>query len=287
MKYAWIDNNRDLYPIARLCRLLEVSRSGYLQWRDRPPSRRARANVLLDAQVAAVHAQSGGSYGRLRVLHALRAAGVHAGHERIRCSLRRQGLRSTYRRPYKVTTNSRHRHAIAPNVLERRFDGWKPDQAWSCDITYLPTAEGWLYLACVLDLGTRAIVGWSLSERLKTPLVGDALRMAYWRRKPAGGLIVHSDRGVQYASGPYRQLLSDLCMVQSMSRAANSWDNAAMESFFKTLKVERVHQVRYVTRAQARLDIADWIEGFYNRRRIHSSIGYKTPLQAEREFMAA
>lgn len=287
MKYAWIEENRDQFPVARMCRLLGVSRSGYLQWHARAPSDRTMANAVLDAQVAAVHAESGRAYGRPRIQRALRSQGVHAGHERIRRSLRRQGLQAVYRRPYRVTTDSQHSHPVAPNRLERRFDGWKPDQAWVADITYVPTAEGWLYLACVLDLGTRRIVGWSMSERLKAALACDALRMACWRRKPPAGVIAHSDRGVQYASREYRRVIDEFRLVQSMSRRANCWDNAAMESFFKTLKVERVDQVRYATRAQARLDIVDWMEGFYNQRRIHSSIGYRTPADLERELMAA
>ena len=287
MKYAWIEDNRDLYPVLRLCRVLDVSRSGYLQWRTRPRSDRACANARLDAQVAAVHVESGRSYGRPRIQHALRARGVHAGHERIRRSLIRQGLRSVYRRPYRVTTDSQHAHPVAANMLERRFEGWKPDQAWVADISYIATNEGWLYLACVLDLGARRIVGWSMSERLNRSLACNAIRMAYSRRKPPAGLIAHSDRGVQYASAEYRKLVSDFGMVQSMSRRANCWDNAAMESFFKTLKVERISQMRYDTRAQARLDIVNWIEGFYNQRRLHSSIGYRTPAELERQLMAA
>ncbi|WP_217704264.1 IS3 family transposase [Piscinibacter koreensis] len=287
VKYAWIQEHGDSYPVARLCRLLGVSRSGYLQWRVRPPSARSLANADLDAQVAAVHAESSRTYGRPRIQRALQACGVRAGHERIRRSLQRQGLRCVYRRAYRVTTDSDHAHPVAPNTLERRFDGWRPDEAWVADITYVPTAEGWLYLACVLDLATRRIVGWSMSERLKAQLACDALRMAYWRRKPPPGLIAHSDRGSQYASREYRRALSDFRMRQSMSRRANCWDNAPMESFFKTLKVERVDRVRYATRAQARLDIVDWIEGFYNQRRLHSSIGYRTPTEFERKLMAA
>lgn len=287
MKYAWIEEHRDQFAVARLCRVLGVSRSGYLQWRVRPPSDRALANSVLDAQVAAVHAGSGRTYGRARIERALRSQGVRVGHERIRRSLRRQGLGTVYRRPYRVTTDSKHSHPVAPNLLERRFDGWKLDQAWVADITYVPTAQGWLYLACVLDLGTRCIVGWSMSDRLKAALACDALRMAYWRRKPPAGVIAHSDRGVQYASLEYRRVIADFRMVQSMSRRGNCWDNAAMESFFKTLKVERIDRVRYPTRAHARLDIVNWIEGFYNQRRIHSSIGYRTPADLERELRAA
>jgi len=287
VKYAWIGENSDSFPVARMCRLLGVSRSGFLQWRSRPPSHRARANAALDARVAAVHAESGRAYGRPRVVRALRDSGLHVGHERVRRSLRRQGLASVHRKPYRTTTDSAHAHPVAPNLLERRFDGWAPDRAWVADITYVRTVEGWLYLACVLDLGTRAIVGWSMSERMAASLVCDALRMAYWRRKPAPGLLAHSDRGVQYASRQYRRLLSDMQMVQSMSRKANCWDNSAMESFFKSLKTERVDGMRYMTRAQARTDIVDWIEGFYNRRRLHSAIGYRTPEAVSRELQAA
>ena len=287
MKYAWISEQSDSYAVARLCRVLGVSRSGFLQWRRRPLSLRALANAALDAEVAALHAESGRSYGRPRLLHALQAKGVKASHERVRRSLRRQGLRCVYRRPYRVTTDSDHKKPVAPNVLDRRFDGWQPDEAWVADITYLSTAEGWLYLACVLDLGSRRIVGWSMSEQLTAELACDALRMAYWRRKPAKALLAHSDRGVQYASRAYRKLIADFGMIQSMSRRACCWDNAAMESFFKTLKVERVYRVRYETRDQARLDIVDWIEGWYNQERLHSSIGYQTPAGFERGLFAA
>ena len=221
------------------------------------------------------------------MLQALQAKGVKVSHERVRRSLRRQGLQCVYRRPYRVTTDSVHKKPVAPNLLDRRFDGWQPDEAYVADITYVSTAEGWLYLACVLDLGSRRIVGWSMSERLTANLACDALKMAYWRRKPPKGLLVHSDRGVQYASRAYRKLIDDFGMIQSMSRRACCWDNAAMESFFKTLKVERVYQVRYETRDQARLDIVAWVEGWYNRGRIHSSIGYRTPAGLEQELFAA
>lgn len=287
MKYAWITEQSDSYAVARLCRVLGVSRSGFLQWRVRPPSKRTLANAALDAQVAALHAESSRSYGRPRLLQALQAKGVKVGHERVRRSLRRQALRCVYRRPYRVTTDSGHNKPVAPNVLDRRFDGWQLDKAWVADITYLSTAEGWLYLACVLDLGSRRIVGWSMSQRLTAELACDALRMAYWRRKPPKGLLAHSDRGVQYASRAYRKLIDEFGMVQSMSRRACCWDNAAMESFFKTLKVERVYGVRYDTRDQARLDIVDWIEGWYNQGRLHSSIGYQTPAGFERGLFAA
>ena len=287
MRYAWIEQHRDDYAVSRMCRLLEVSRTGYLQWRNRPPSARAQANARLDAQVAAMHAASKRSYGRPRIVRGLREQGLRVGHERVRRSLQRQALQPLYKRPYRVTTDSNHRQPVAPNVLARRFDGWQINRAWVADISYVSTLEGWLYLAVVMDLASRRIVGWSMGVRLHADLVCQALKAAYWRRKPAPGLIMHSDRGCQYASHMHRKLIADFRMQQSMSRTANCWDNAPMESFFKTLKVERVYQLRYETRAQARLDMVDWIEGFYNHRRLHSSIGYQTPAHVESSLMAA
>ena len=287
MKYAWIEEHRDRFHVTRMCRQLEVSRTGYCQWRTRAPSDRAIANAALDAQVAALHAGSKRSYGRPRIVRGLREQGVQVGHERVRNSLKRQDLRSVYKRPYRVTTDSAHHKPIAPNVLDRRVDGWRVNQAWVADITYVATNQGWLYLACVMDLASRRIVGWSMSERITADLVCRALSSAYWQRKPAAGLIMHSDRGSQYASASHRQMIKDYRMIQSMSRRANCWDNSAMESFFKTLKVERTHLLRYDTRALAKLDIVDWIEGFYNHSRMHSSIGYKTPVNAESSLMAA
>jgi putative transposase len=287
VKYAWIEEHRDQFTVTRMCRRLEVSRTGYCQWRRRPPSRRSMANAVLDARVAAIHAGSKGSYGRPRIVQGLRDQGVPVGHERVRRSLRRQGLRPVYRPAYRVTTNSDHHKPVAPNLLKRRFDGWQVNQAWVGDVTYIATGEGWLYLACVMDLASRRIVGWSMSERMKADLVCQALKSAYWRRKPPAGLIMHTDRGSQYASDSHRKLTTDYRMILSMSRTADCWDNAVMESFFKTLKVERVHRLRYHTRAAAKLDIVDWIEGFYNRSRMHSSIGYKTPVDAESELMIA
>jgi len=287
VKYAWIKEYRDQYSVTRMCRQLEVSPTGYYQWNRRAPSNRSVANAVLDAQVAAIHAGSQRSYGRPRIVRELSNQGVQVSHERVRNSLKRQGLCPVYKRPYRVTTDSAHNKPIAPNVLDRRVDGWQVNQAWVGDITYIATGEGWLYLACVMDLASRRIVGWSMSNRIKADLVCQALKSAYWRRKPPEGLIMHSDRGSQYASDDHRQLIKDYRMIQSMSRRANCWDNAAMESFFKTLKVERIHLLRYDTRALAKLDIVDWIEGFYNRRRMHSSIGYKTPVDVESNLMTA
>ena len=287
MRYAWIEEYRDQYSVSRVCRCLEVSRSGYLQWRIRPRSDRGIANEALDVRVAAIHAHSKRSYGRARIVRDLHDQGIVVGHERVRRSLKRQGLRPVYRRAYRVTTDSAHAKPIAPNVLARRFDAWQPNRAWVGDITYLETQEGWLYLATVMDLGSRKIVGGSMSPRIRAELVCEALKSAYWPRKPPSGLIVHTDRGSQYASDEYRGLIKEYQMIQSMSRRANCWDNAPMESFFKTLKVERTYQVRYETREQARLDIVNWIEGFYNSTRLHSSIGYQSPVAMENGLQAA
>lgn len=287
MKYAWIDAYRDQFSVSRLCRVLAVSRSGYCQWRARPPSPRVQANAALDAEVAAIHRASRGSYGRPRIVRQLRAQGQPVGAERVRRSLQRQALRPVYKRPYRVTTDSGHSLPVAPNLLDRRFDGWQSNQAWVSDITFVATDEGWLFLAAILDLSSRRIVGWSMSERMQADLVCQALRSAYWQRKPPPGLILHSDRGSQYASRAYRTLAASWDMTVSMSRRANAWDNAPMESFFKTLKVERIYQTRYETRAQARLDIVDWIEGYYNRQRLHTSIDFLTPVDYESLRMAA
>jgi putative transposase len=224
VKYAWIEDCRDQFSVTRMCRQLGVSRTGYCQWRTRPASERSMANAVLDAQVAAMHAGSQRSYGRPRIVRALREQGIPVSHERVRNSLKRQDLRPVYKRPYRVTTDSAHHKPIAPNVLDRCFDGWGVNQAWVADITYIATGEGWLYLAVIMDLASRRIVGWSMSERIKADLVCQALQSAYWRRKPPAGLIMHSDRGSQYASDSHRQLIKDYGMIQSMSRRANCWD---------------------------------------------------------------
>jgi transposase InsO family protein len=197
VKYAWIDTYRDHYSVSRLCRVLGVSRSGYCQWRSRAPSARSQANAALDAEVGAIHRTNRGRYGRPRIVALLRAQGQRVGVERVRRSLQRQGLRPVYKRPYRVTTNSAHSLPVAPNVLGRRFDGWHPNQVWVSDITFIATGEGWLYLSAILDLASRRIVGWSMSERIQSDLVCQALHSAYWSRKPETGLILHSDQGSQ------------------------------------------------------------------------------------------
>ena len=267
--------------------MLGVSRSGYLQWRVREPSARQRSNDQLGAQLRVIHAENDRTYGRVRLWKALTDGGQRVGQERVRRLMKLNGLKSVHRRPYRITTRSDHAKPVAENLLDRRFRQGEVDHAWVADITYVPTGEGWLYLAAVLDLASRRIVGWSMSERMPAKLVCDALTMACFRRKPVAGLIAHSDRGVQYASHAYRALLAQYQMVQSMSRRANCWDNAPMESFFKTLKVERIYRQRYQTRDEARVDIVNWIEGFYNARRLHSALSYQSPVQFERGLQAA
>ena len=286
MKYTWIEAHRDLFAISRMCRVLAVSRTGYCQWRVRPPSARSVACSVLDVQVATLHAENKQRYGRPRIVRTLRSQGLPVGTEQVRQSLKRQQLKPRYRRPYRVTTDSDHALPVAPNILNRRFEGWSINEAFVGDITYIATGEGWLYLAVVMDLASRRIVGWSMDARMTAELVCQALRMAYWHRKPRPGLLMHTDRGSQYASRAYRRLLRDYGMIQSMSRKADCWDNSAMESFFKTLKVEQVYAVRYETRTQARRDLVAWMEGYYNTRRLHSSIGFQTPSAWEHNAVA-
>jgi transposase InsO family protein len=287
VKHAWIEAQAGWQAIARLCNVLGVSRSGFLQWHARGPSDRELANQSLDAQVAVIHAEGKQGYGRIRITRRLRQSGMRIGAERVRQSLLRQRLRTVYRRPYRVTTDSNHRKPVATNLLDRRFMDWSPNQAWTGDISYLLTDDGWPYLAAIVDLGTRRIVGWVMSERMTAKLMCDALQMAYWRRRPAPGLLLHSDRGSQYASEEYRKLIGQFQMTQSMSRKGNCWDNAPMESFFKTLKVERTHRLQYSSRAEARLDIVNWIEGFYSEKRLHSAIDYRSPADFESSLKAA
>ncbi len=287
MKYAWIELNRAQFSAQRSCRVLEVSRTGYQQWLVRKPSARQAQQTKLDQQVKALHMASHQADGRPRLIRALKQQGIQVSHEQVRQSMLRQQLRSVHKPRFVRTTNSAHPKPIANNLLDRRFDGWPVNQAWVGDITYVRTDEGWLYLATVIDLASRKVVGWSMSDRLKTELVIQALKSAYGARKPARGLLMHTDRGSQYADQRYVALLEDFGMQQSMSRKGCCWDNAVAESFFKTLKVERIYQTRYQTRRQARLDIVNWIEGRYNNDRMHSANDYQSPNEFERVLNAA
>ena len=282
MRFRFIEDHRADYPVMIMCGALEVSPAGYYAWRSRPESQRSTANRDLLDHIARVHRDTRGRYGSPRIHVELKAQGRGASRGRIERLMRRHGIRAIMARPRRVrTTDSRHDHPIAPNLLNRNFSAAAPNQVWLTDITCVETDQGWLYLAAVMDLYSRRIVGWAMDDHLRTELPLAALNMAISTRKPGANLIHHSDRGVQYASTDYRAALWAAGIQASMSRRADCYDNAPMESFFHTLKTEQVYHQQYATRDQAKSDIFAYIEGFYNRTRRHSSIGYKTPIQIE------
>jgi putative transposase len=268
-----------------MCDVLGVSRSGYYVWRKRPESNRKRRDRSLKARIRQVHQESRGTYGSPRIHRELRDQGETCGRHQVARLMREDGLKAKVKKRYKATTDSKHALPVAPNLLQRNFNPAAPDQVWASDITYIWTAEGWLYLAVVLDLFSRSVVGWSMSRRIDRHVVMDALTMAIKRRSPSPGLIHHSDRGVQYASDDFRALLAKHDIRCSMSRKGDCWDNAAVESFFGTLKQEEVFHRRYLSRQQARQSLFDYIEFFYNRRRRHSTLGYVSPAQFEETFL--
>ena len=267
-----------------MCRLLDVSTSGYYAWRNRPLSEREMANQKLVLKIKSIHNQSQQNYGAPRIYRALRQQGLKCGQNRIARLMRLHQIQAKQLKRYRATTNNRHTHPIAPNVLNRQFRADRPNQKWVSDITYIPTAEGWLYLATVMDLFSRKIVGWAMAARMTTDLVVKALTMALASRQPKAGLLHHSDRGSQYAALPYQALLKKHHLQVSMSRKGNCYDNAPMESFFGTLKSELVHHRHYQTRAEAKTDIFAYIEGFYNRHRLHSTLDYQCPEQVEQAY---
>lgn len=282
MRFAFIAAEKACFPVALMCRLLAVSRAGFYAWRQRPVAPRTRQNETLAAVVAAIYAENHGRYGSPRVQMELRARGQRNGRKRIARLMRAQGLRARPRRRYRTTTASRHGLPVAPNLLARRFAVAQPNTAWVTDMTYIWTPQGWLYLAVIIDLFSRRVVGWSISDRIDRQLALDALRMALAQRRPPRGLIHHSDRGSQYASEDYQQLLAAHGLRGSMSRRGDCWDNAVAESFFASLKLELVYQVKWPSRAAARTAIFEYLELFYNRRRRHSSLGYLSPAEFER-----
>lgn len=277
MRYAFIRQEMKAYPVTLLCEVMQVSRSGFYDYLKRPEPSPGRAPRTLEADAKEVFESSGKSYGSRRLRDALRALGHRIGRYAVRSLMRRLGLVVAHKPRFRATTNSKHRLPVADNVLDRAFDVEQPDQVWGSDITYVWTDEGWLYLAVVIDLFSRKVVGWAMDHRMGTSLAVSALTMAYNTRYPGRGLIHHSDRGVQYASKRYQALLDEWGMVCSMSRKGNCWDNAVVERFFGSLKVERVWQRRYHTRAAAKADILDYIVMFYNSRRLHSYLGYQSP----------
>lgn len=266
-----------------MCNILGLSASGYYAWRERPESPRAAANRALLEEIRVIHATSSGTYGSPRAHAVLRAHGRRIGHVRIEKLMRRAGIRGLAALPRRTrTTDSRHDDPIAPNLLGRNFTTTQPNRVWLADITYVATNEGWLYVSGVLDLGTRKLVGWSMNETLHAEGALEALRMAINRQRPPPGLIHHSDRGIQYASEAYRRALATANITPSMSPKGDCWDNAPMESFFHTLKTERVHHRDDTTRDEARRDLFGYIEGFHNSHRLHSALGYLSPADYER-----
>lgn len=281
MRFQFILDHRQSYPIQLMCRVLKVSRSGYYAWRKRKPSARQMANDFLLALIRLHHRKSRGTYGSRRIHAALQRDGIRCGHNRVARLMRLHQLQARRKRSYKGTTQSDHRFPVVANVLNQEFYAEKPNQIWLGDITYIATAEGWLYLAVLLDLYSRKIVGWSMQPFLKRQLVLDALQTALKDRRPRPGFLHHSDQGSQYASDDYQALLATHDATVSMSRRGNCLDNAPVESFFATLKTECVRDAVYSTRARARADLFEYIEVFYNRQRLHSQLGYRSPAEYE------
>ena len=280
MRYAWIDAQRDTYPLPAMCEKLSVSISGYRAWkRGRRPGRQHLTDAQMLALIQAIHQELKGVYGSPRMVKEIRGRGLPASKARVERLMRENGIRARHKRRIKATTDSRHNLPVAANLLARDFSPKAPNQVWTADLTYVWTDEAWLYLAVVLDLFNREVVGWSLKSRMTADIVADALTMAWFRRRPAPGLIHHSDRGSQYASHYFQAKLATYHMVCSMSHKGNCWDNAPTESFFNSLKNERVHGTRYPTRDDAFADLFDYIEVFYNRSRRHSTLDYVSPIQ--------
>jgi putative transposase len=287
MRFVFIHAHERIFHVTTMCRVLEVSRAGFYKWRAQPLSERVKADAVLAARIRVIHTGRRRAYGSPRVHRELRDDGIRCGEKRVARVMREEGIRAITPRRYRVTTQSGHREPVAPNQLARRFAvGAQPgtDAVWAADITYIPTREGWLYLAVILDLASRRVVGWSVRTRLDQELAVSALRMALRHRGARGGLH-HSDRGVQYASAAYRALLAQSQFTQSMSRVGDCWDNAVVESFFATLTKELLVDGLFESRAIANRELFQFIEIWYNRQRRHSSLGYRSPMQYEAEIL--
>ena len=288
MKFIFIAKHRGIWPAAWMCEALGVSRGGFYGWLTRRRSARSRSDEDLAAKVRASFRASDRTYGARRVWHDMIAEGVACGLHRIERLMRLQGLRARpRRRRLPPDLGERQATAVAPNMLDRSFDAPAPNRKWIADFTYIWTAEGWLYVAAVLDLFSRRVVGWSMSASMTAQLVTDAWTMAIWRRGKPEALLHHSDRGSQYTSEQFQRLLADHGVTCSMSRSGNVWDNAAMESFFSSLKTERTARRTYRTRDEARADVFDYVERFYNPRRRHSTLGYLAPTEFEMRAQSA
>lgn len=284
MKYAWIHAHRDSYPVKIMCKVLEVSTSGYYDSLKPTQSPRQQRREQIAAAAEAAYRDSHCIYGYRKVHDDLQEQKVECCRETVRRVLREKGLVSRAKRKFVVTTDSRHAQPVAANVLDRDFQAEAPDRKWTSDITYIATRQGWLYLAVIMDLFSRKIVGWATSSSLQATLVLDALGMALRRRTPGAGLVHHSDRGCQYAAADYQKLLADHGILCSMSRKGNCWDNAPTESFFGKLKVEWVHGVEYANHEEAKRHLFEYIEVFYNRKRKHAALGYESPAAFEDMF---
>ncbi|HEV2680312.1 MAG TPA: IS3 family transposase [Rhodanobacter sp.] len=287
MKYDFMRSHTHQFSLAGMCRVLSASRSGYYAWRHRGPSTHQRVDLALAAHVRRVHVASGEAYGARKVWKALVAEGIPCGRHRVARVRRESGIEARRRRRFKVTHYARRHKNTAPDRLLRRFQAERPNLCWVGDVTFISTREGWLYLAVLIDLCSRKVVGWAMSHRNDEPLVSDALRMAITHRQPAAGLIHHTDRGVLYSSGNYRRLMAAHGLLPSMSRQGDCYDNACAESFFSTLKNELTHGQAFATRDAARMVIVSYIEGFYNRKRLHQTLGYRTPMVVDDEAMSA
>jgi putative transposase len=285
--YKLIDAEKAKYSISLLCRVLRVSRSGYYDWKDRPPSRRDRENAALIEKIREIHYRSRQIYGYPRVHAELRALGVRCSRKRVARLMQQAGLRGCRRGRKKRTTRCDPHATPAADLLKRNFTAAAPNKIWTADITYVHTQEGFLYVAFILDVYSRKVVGWAMATHLRTELVIDALEMALWRRKPSAGLIHHTDRGSQYTALSFGKKLEEAGIVPSMGRAGSALDNAISESFVASLKTELLHRHRFLSREAARTAIFDYVEGFYNRLRRHSSVGYLSPSEYEDATMEA
>jgi transposase InsO family protein len=284
MSFRFIEDHRTEFPVIRMCKMLEVSPSGYYAWRGRPPSKREMANQELTAKIKKAFEESGETYGSPRIYQIMRKLGLMCGKNRVARLMSLAGLQAKQTRRFRTTTKRNKAHRAAPNLLNRDFGAEQPNQKWLADITYISTLEGWLYLAAILDLFSRKIVGWAMSDRMTTDLTLAALRMAIRQRQPGAGLIHHSDQGSQYTDSRYQAVLKANKIQPSMNSVGSWYDNAPMESFFGVLKSEHVHHCVYLTRDEARPDVFYYIEGFYNRRRLHSSLGYVSPVAHEQLY---
>lgn len=279
-----IDAVKKVYPIALLCAVFEVSRSGYYLWKKGEKSARQLEYEELAPVVQKAHTASKGTYGARRIAEEVEAHGVSCGRSKAATLMKIANVAAKQKRKFKETTDSKHSLPVAPNLLNRKFEVQEPDQVYVSDITYIWTNEGWLYLAVIIDLFSRQVVGWSMNNRMSRKLVMSALQMAIWRRQPGSGLLFHSDRGSQYCSNDFQNMLKKHQMISSMSRKGNCWDNAVAESFFGSLKTERVFFSSYATRDAARQDVVDYIEMFYNSRRRHSYLDYMSPKDFEKKW---